>query len=328
MIQFRNMTAIAVAGMIGLAGPAMAQVDLRISTAAPGDSPLTRAFEHIADGMEAAYPDDINASVHHSSSLFKQGTELPALIRGNLEMASPVTFEIEQQLPQYGILSAAYLFRDSQHMIDVFRSDIGEQFYKDVEEKTGVIILDTAYLGTRTFNLATKRDVAKPADLNGVKTRMPPGPAFQTMAAALGATPVSMPITEVYLALKTGAIDAQDNPTNLTRDWKFHEQTEQVVLTRHLIQSVFIAISKKAYDKLSTEQQATLRALAREAVDVQIEETRADEESAITTFTEAGLTITEVDTELFRSAVWEKYESTGMVDEWVPGLAATIAETK
>ena len=56
------------------------------------------------------------------------------------------------------------------------------------------------------------------------------------VAKALGSTPVSMPITEVYLALKTGQIDAQDNPTNMTRDWKFNEVTRQVVLTKHLVQ--------------------------------------------------------------------------------------------
>ncbi|MEM5476250.1 TRAP transporter substrate-binding protein DctP [Pacificibacter sp. AS14] len=328
MINFKMMTAAAAVGVLGLTAPALAEIEIRISTAAPGGSPLTVAFEHIAEGMEAAYPDEIDMSVHHSSSLFKQGTEFPALIRGNLEMASPVTFEIEQQLPKYGILGGAYLFRDSQHMIDVFRSDIGEQFYKDVEEKTGVIILDTAYLGTRTFNLTTVHDVSEPADLNGVKMRMPPGPAFQTLASALGATPVSMPITEVYLALKTGAIDGQDNPTSLTRDWKFYEQTKQVILTKHLIQPVFIAITKDTYDKLSVEQQTTLRALTREAVDMEIEGTRADEASAIETFVEAGLTITEVDTELFRKAVWEKYESTGLTDDWMPGLADAIANVE
>jgi len=327
MTNFQTMTA-AAAVVLGLTVPAVAEIEIRISTAAPGGSPLTVAFEHIADGMEAAYPDDIDMSVHHSSSLFKQGTEFPALIRGNLEMASPVTFEIEQQLPEYGILGGAYLFRDSQHMIDAFRSEIGEQFYKDVEEKTGVVILDTAYLGTRTFNLGAVRDVNTPADLNGVKMRMPPGPAFQTLASALGATPVSMPITEVYLALKTGAIDGQDNPTSLTRDWKFHEQTKQVILTKHLIQPVFIAISKGAYEELSDEQQATLRVLAREAADMEIEGTRSDEAAAIETFVEAGLTITEVDTELFRDAVWEKYEATGLTDDWMPGLAEAVATIK
>jgi TRAP-type transport system periplasmic protein len=157
-----------------------------------------------------------------------------------------------------------------------------------------------------------------------VKLRMPPGPAFQLLADALGANPVSMPITEVYLALKTGAIDGQDNPTNLTRDWKFDEVTKQLVQTDHLVQPVFFAISKKAYDGLTPEQQKTLRTLTREAADTEIAETLASEKDAVDAFKAAGMTITPVDTELFRKAVWAEYNSKGITEKWKPGLADKI----
>ena len=253
--------------------PALAQTEIRVSTAAPANAPLTDAFNMIKARLEAKFPGVIRVSVHPASALFRQGTELPAMQRGNLEMASPVTFEIEAQLPEYGAFSAAYLFRDADHLIKTFRSDIGTEFAKDVADKMGIVILDTAYLGTRTVNLRHDKPVNLPTDLAGVKMRMPPGPAFQMLAQALGATSVSMPITEVYLGLKTGAIDAQDNPTNMTRDWKFHEVTNQVILTKHLVQPVFLAIAKPFFDKLTPAQQAELRAAAREAADVQIAKT-------------------------------------------------------
>ncbi len=82
--------------------------------------------------MEAKFPGAVKVTVHTASSLFKQGTELPALQRGNLEMASPVTFEIEAQLPEYGVFGAAYLFRDADHLIKTFRSDIGKEYYDDI----------------------------------------------------------------------------------------------------------------------------------------------------------------------------------------------------
>ncbi|WP_238367728.1 TRAP transporter substrate-binding protein DctP [Mesobacterium pallidum] len=328
MKHARYMTSLALACALGLAGAASAETEIRISTAAPGNAPLTDAFNHIAEVMNTTYPDDIEVTVHHSSTLFKQGTELPAMQRGNLEMASPVTFEIEQQLPEYGVFGAAYLFRDSAHMLKVFGGEMGQQFYDDVAEKMGIVILSTAYLGTRTVNLAEAREVTGPDDLKGVKMRMPPGPAFQTLASALGVTPVAMPITEVYLGLKTGAIDAQDNPTNMTRDWKFDEQTEQVILTKHLVQPVFIAINKDVFDGLTPEQQATLREAAQEGAALQIEKTLKDETDAIQTFLDRGLTITEVDTEPFRAAVWAAYEEQGLTDAWKPGLADAIAATE
>ena len=91
--------ALAVLGVMPLA---QAQTEIRISTAAPDNSPLADAFRMIKARMEAKFPGAIKVSVHAASALFRQGTELPAMQRGNLEMASPVTFEIEAQLPEYG----------------------------------------------------------------------------------------------------------------------------------------------------------------------------------------------------------------------------------
>ena len=303
---------------------ARAQTEIRISTAAPDNSPLSDAFRMIKQRMESKFPGQVKVSVHTASSLFRQGTELPAMQRGNLEMASPVTFEIEAQLPEYGAFSAAYLFRDADHLIRTFRGDIGREYAADVESKMGLVILDTAYLGTRTVNLRTDKKVEKPSDLAGTKMRMPPGAAFQGLAKALGATPVSMPITEVYLGLKTGQIDGQDNPTNMTRDWKFQEVTRQVVLTRHLVQPTFIAIAKPAFDKLTPAQQAELRAAAREATDMQIAKTLADEKSALESFRAANIVISEPDLAAFRAAVMAEYQSSGMMAKWKPGLAQRV----
>jgi TRAP-type transport system periplasmic protein len=333
MTKISRRAAIAAASLALSAGvyapvAALAQTEIRISTAAPANAPLTEAFNTIKARMEATFANQIKVSVHPASALFRQGTELPALQRGNLEMASPVTFEIEAQLPEYGAFSAAYLFRDADHLIKTFRSDIGREFGDDVAAKMGIVILDTAYLGTRTVNLRNDKPVSTPGDLAGVKMRMPPGPAFQMLALALGATAVSMPITEVYLGLKTGAIDAQDNPANMTRDWKFHEVTSQVILTKHLVQPVFLAIAKPFFDKLTPEQQAELKAAAREATDVQIAKTLKDERDAIDAFKSANIKIVEPDVAAFRAAVLEQYRKANLMEKWKPGLVARIEAVK
>ena len=322
------LAAAAALAVASIAPVALAQTEIRVSTAAPDNSPLSDAFRMMKARMESKFPGAIKVSVHTASALFRQGTELPAMQRGNLEMASPVTFEIEAQLPEYGVFSAAYLFRDADHLIKTFRSDIGKEYYDDVAAKVGLVILDTAYLGTRTVNLTNDRKIEKPSDLAGTKMRMPPGASFQVLAKALGTTPVSMPITEVYLALKTGAIDAQDNPTSMTRDWKFHEVTKQVVLTKHLVQPVFIAIAKPFFDKLTPAQQAELRTSAREAADMQIAKTLLDEKSALDTFRAANIRISEPDATAFRTVVLKEYDNSGMAAKWKPGLLARIQAVK
>lgn len=303
---------------------AFAQIELRISSAAPPDNPLVSAFEVIKERMEEAYPEDIEVTIHHSSSLFKQGTELPAMQRGNLEMATPIVYEIEAQLKEYGALGKPYVYRDVDHMIAVYRGEIGEQFYKDVHEKMGVVILDTGYLGTRTIGLRSARDVEGPDGLEGVKLRMAPGAAYQNLAEALGATPVSMPATEVYLALKTGSIDGQDNPLNLVQNWKFDEVTEEFVMTNHLVQPVFFAISGKAWDELSADQQKTLKDAAREAADLEIQLTRDAEKAAREQFEAEGKKFSTPELAPFKARVDEVYAQPGMMDAWMPDLLERI----
>jgi TRAP-type C4-dicarboxylate transport system substrate-binding protein len=321
-------TILAFAFIAGLTTAASAQTQIRISTAAPDASALSDAFRLIKDRMEKAYPGQIAVSVHTASTLFRQGTELPAMQRGNLEMASPVTFEIEGQLPEYGVFSAGYTFRDPDHMLKVFNSPIGEEFYAKVAEKMDLVILDTGYLGTRAVGLRTVKNVKTPADFSGVKLRMPPGAAFQTLARAMTITPVAMPITEVYLGLKTGSIDGQDNPPGLTRDWKFDEVTKEMVLTQHTVQPVFFAIAKPAFEKLTPPQQATLRAAAKDAASLEVKNTLADEQSALAQFRKGGMVISEPDLAPFRASASKLYVDDGLEAKWQPGLKVKIEAIK
>lgn len=317
------------AAILVAALPAAAQTEIRISTAAPTVSPLTTAFNGFKDTIEAAFPGKLKVSVHAASALFRQGTEVPGMQRGNLEMASPVVPEIEAQLPEWGALGGAYVFRDFDHMLKVFRGEIGQEFARDVADKMGIYLLEPLYLGTRTVNLRTDKAIRVPSDLAGVKLRMPPGPGFAAIAKALGASPVAMPATEMYLALKTGAIDGQDNPTNMTRDWKLDEVTQQIILTQHLVQPTFIAIAKPFFDKLPADQQAAIRAAARTAAEAQVAGSRKDEIDAMEAFRKGGkLRIVEPDVAAFRAAVQAEYKASGLMDKWKPGLLARIDAVK
>lgn len=320
----RLATGALVAGLSLGASTALAQMEIRISSASPPTGPLISAFEVIKERMEAAFPGEITVSIHHSSSLFKQGTEVPAMQRGNLEMATPIIYEIEQQMPEYGALGKPYVFRDADHLLAVFEGDIGTQFVADVSQKMGIQILATGYFGTRTVGLSSVHNIEKPDDFAGVKLRMAPGAAYQNLATALGATPVSMPATEVYLALKTGAIDGQDNPLNLVRDWKFNEVTAEFAMTNHLVQPVFYAISGKAWEALTPEQQTALKAAAEEGAAKQTAETREQEATARAEFQVQGIVFSDLDLAPFREKVDAVYADQGLDKKWLEGLLEQV----
>lgn len=328
MIKRRTVFAALLGGVALLSSPAMAQMQLRISTAAAETDPLTKALLAFKENVERDLRGQIAISVHPQSSLFRQGTEIPALQRGNLEMSTMTTFEVEQQIPEYGVLSAGYVFRDYDHMKKVFAGSIGKEYADAIASKMGIQILDAVYLGTRQLNLAKARDVKAPQDLAGVKLRLPPGPAWVALGKGLGTTPTPMGITEVYLALKNGAIDGQDNPLSLTRANNFHEVTQQLILTSHLVQPVFFSLAKPFWDKFNPEQQEVIRKHALAAAEMNDKARLREESELVAFFEKAGLKISRPDLAPFQASVAKQYEIDGIAQKWAPGLAQKIADVR
>ena len=182
---------------------------------------------------------------HWNSTLFKQGTELEAIARGNLEMSIASAQELAAIFPEWSVFSAGYLHRDAAHQKEVFAADLMHDMKKKVEDDLGVKLLTVMYLGRRHLNLRTEKEVKTPADLAGIKLRMPGSDAWQFLGNALGANPVPMAFTELYTALQTGAIDGQDNPLPTVMDSKFYEVTKQIVLTSHLVDLNYLTLSKR-----------------------------------------------------------------------------------
>ncbi len=312
-----------------LAGEAQAQAarQLRISTAAPPSDFLARACEALKAQVEGAKV-DVAVSVHPASTLFKQGTEVPALQRGNLEMSTMTTFEVAQQIPELGFLNRAYLFRDYDHLRHVFDGPIGAAYRKTVAAKMGIEILSTAYLGTRQVALRSKRKVAVPADLNGVKMRMPAGPDWLLLGRTLGVSPVPMGMPEVYLALKTGAIDGQENPLSIFNAAKLYEVSEQIVLTAHMLQPVFFSVAKPFWDKLTPAQQAAISAAAVSAAKANDDGRLGDERDIVLAMKAKGVAVDTIDLAPFRALADKVYAEDEVAKAWDAAMAKQVAETR
>lgn len=315
------MAGVAAGALIGMNGRANAQagIQIRISTAAPPSDFLAKALEQLKADVEAAKA-GLNVSVHPASTLFKQGTEVPALQRGNLEMSTMTTFEVAQQMPALGLFNRGYLFKDYAHMRRVFDGPIGAEYRKAVADKMGIEILATHYLGTRQVNLRSKRAVKAPADLAGVKMRMPGGPEWLLLGRTLGVSPVPMGMPEVYLALKTGTVDGQENPLSILNAAKFYEVTEQVVLTAHMIQPVFFNIAKPAWDKLNDAQKKVLQDAALKNAKAGSDARLADEASITTALKQRGLSVDQIDLAPFRAAADQVYAGSDYAKAWDKAL--------
>jgi TRAP-type transport system periplasmic protein len=290
----RSLIATTAAVCATITTPVFAQnkVLLRISTPAVPDDWHGKMWTVFKESLDKSAPGEFDVQINLNAALFKQGTEPAAMARGNLELSSISAFDIAKLVPEFSIFTAGYVVRDPQHQQKVFGGAIGQEMFKLASDKMEVTILAPIYLGTRQVNLREVRNVKSPADLKGVKLRMPGSKEWLFLGEALGATATPLAFGEVYLGLKTGTIDGQDNPLPTVRAAKFYEVTKQLVLTNHLVDGIFIAISDKAWKAMTPAQQAKVKA-ASDAAAAFNNKNRLDEEAQIIDFfRKEGLTVT------------------------------------
>ena len=271
-----------------------------------------------------AIADDFKLEPYYGGTLFKQGTELVALQRGNLEMGNVAPQDISNQIPAWSVLTSGYLFRDADHLRTFFDSDVGGEFKKMAEDQLGIVILGPTYFGIRQVGLRGDKKITTPADMAGIKLRMPGGDAWQFLGTALGANPTPMAYAEVYTGLQTGAIDGQDNPLPNVENMKFYEVMDQIVLTSHLVGYDLLVVSKSAWDQMTADQQAAFQAAATAAIDFSQQAHLEREAELVEQFKAAGLDIYEPDVAAFRAHAQEMYLNSDLAKDWPEGVVERI----
>jgi tripartite ATP-independent transporter DctP family solute receptor len=271
-----------------------------------------------------AIKDDFVLEPYFGGTLFKQGTELVALQRGNLDMGNIAAQDIANQIPAWSIFTAGYLFRDADHLKKVFQSDVGKEMTKLAEDQLQIHILGPTYFGVRQVNLKPSKKINTPADLAGIKLRMPGGDAWQFLGTALGANPTPMAYAEVYTGLQTGAIDGQDNPLPNVENMKFYEVTTQIALTSHLVGFDLLTVSSKVWNAMSPEQQEKFQAAADEAIDWNTEQHVKREGELVELFKSKGLDIYTPDVAAFREHVQKMYLESELAKTWPEGMVEKI----
>ncbi len=333
MSQFCHPTRRALLGAAALlsaaALPALAQTKtvLRISTPAVPDAWHAKMWTVFKDSLEKSAPGEFDVQINLNASLFKQGAEPAAMARGNLELTSMSPADIAKLVPEFSVFTAGYMLRDPAHQQKVFNGPIGKELFKTVSDKMDVTVLSTCYLGTRQVNLREARNVKTPADLKGIKLRMPGSKDWLFLGNALGATATPLAFGEVYLGLKTGTIDGQDNPLPSVRAAKFYEVTKQIVLTSHLVDSLFIAISNKAFNALNSAQKQKVSAAAQAAAAYNNDNNLQEESQLVEFFKKEGLQVTTPDVAAFRKAVQATYQNSDYAKVWPTGLVDRINAT-
>jgi tripartite ATP-independent transporter DctP family solute receptor len=300
------------------------KIVLRLSTPATETDQRSKALAEVFGPAVSGFAD---YQPNYNATMFKQGTELEAIARGNLEMSITSPQELATLYPEWSIFTAGYLLQDAEHQKRVFNADFMDPMKKKVEDELGVRLLTVIYLGRRQLDLRPSKSeltVKTPADMAGVKLRMPGTDAWQFLGKALGADPLPMAFTEVYTALQTGAIDGQDNPLPTDKDSKFYEVTKQIVLTSHLVDQNYLAFSKKVWEGLTPDQQATVQKAADDAAEFGRKNQLKLEDDLVQFFKDQGMDVYEPDVKAFRDHVQTEYLNSEFAKDWPSGMVDKI----
>ena len=201
-----------------------------------------------AEELKSKTDGRIEVEVFPNESLGKEIDLINGMQLGTVDMT--ITGEsLQNWAPKAALLAVPYAYSSIEHMDEVASGEIGEQVKAEIIEKAKVRPI--AYFARGPRNLTSKRAIKSPADLNGMKMRVPNVPLFVDVWKALGAAPTPMAFSEVFTSLQSGVIDGQENPLALIRSANFNEVQGFVNQTEHVRSWIYLTIAESTWAKLS-----------------------------------------------------------------------------
>jgi TRAP-type transport system periplasmic protein len=278
--------------------------DLRAPTHACGATEFARLVGEADVGLVV--------TVYPAAQLGNEGELLEQLATGQLEMAIAGPSFLATWHEMIGAFDAAYAFDDVDHLLEVANGPVGQELWETLRQRHGMRVLHTWFYGER--HITARKPVRRPEDLRGFRLRMPDARVWLATGEALGASPMPMAFTEVYMGLQQGIADGQENPITTIQAMAFHEVQTHLNLTRHIQSSTQLLIAERVWQRLNSAQQAAVEEAARSAgIDVRACIERGDEEILARWREDGAMRIVEdVDVEAFRARA-RTYFSTGHV---------------
>lgn len=280
------------------------------SVSVTGDSHTT-AMTAFAEKVEELSGGSVTCKVYSDGSLFSSENEFDALLSGDADLAyiSFPTLATQSGLEWCSMFGSGYFWNSYEHMTGVLNGEMGKtDVFDKIEGATNCVPLSAFYLGARVVNTRDK-EINSYEDMKGILLRMPNSETWLNLGEALGANPTPLSFSELYTALQTGAVDAQENPLPTDVSAKFYEVTKYVAITNHVIDSILPCINKDTWSGMSDAQKQAVTEAMEYARTVNDEERIAEEEKDIQILEENGLTVTHPDLADFKANVQAYYEA-------------------
>ncbi len=298
-------------------GTASAQaLKLRIS----GENPLTgldlQMAQRFAENLEAELGDGFDHEFFHTQALGNEVVHLQMIRTGQIDVY-PMGSDAVQLDTKWAVFDMPFLFSDREDVARLLDGEIGEELRRSMREKAGLEVLAFGEIGFRVIT-NNVRPVVVPGDLRGVRLRVPGSETRVLTFQTYGASPVTMNLGELYLALQQGTVDGQENPLAGTVNRSFHEVQKYVSLSNHVYTPVTLVMNARKYDSLTDEQKEAVKRAAQEAAEYTRQLGIEADEALLKRLRDEGrVEINEIDLAAFQEAskpIWEKIGETAGAD--------------
>ncbi|WP_375776012.1 TRAP transporter substrate-binding protein [Bradyrhizobium sp. ma5] len=237
------------------AAPSIAQggkVGLKVGGQFADSHPSSKAMEAACAEIRQQSNGRIDIQFFPSAQLGSDAAMLTQVRSGALDMMTASGISMQVVSPVAGISGMAFAFSDYAHVWQAMDGELGAGIRAGLD-KVGIYafpkILDSGYRNITTNN----RPIASVDDLKGMKMRVPPSPVWVSLFTALGASPTSITINELYSALQTKIVDGQENPLTIIESGKYYEVQKYCSITEHMWDGLWIIANGKRIKSLAKD---------------------------------------------------------------------------
>jgi len=314
-----------------VAGAALAAIPVTSADAAAmrlglNSAPLaaeTVASKEFARLVEQYSKGALKVEVFEGDKLGKPEAQIENLQLGTQDFHGDVSDWLQKLDKDWATLAMPFLFSGIDHVKKFQATPEYAKMKENVIKNNGVrIIADNWYRLPKV--LITTKPIFKPADLQGVKLRMPNLATYIDTWSAFGARPTPLAWNEAYLAMKTGTVEGMDSPINLLYPQKFYQAAPYVLMTDHLVAPWVVLMSEKVWQKLTPDQQKVMTQAGKEAGDFYTAKVETEFTAQKQTMAAEGTYFIEAGMKPFADKaqeVMKRFEAKG---EWSAGLVEKI----
>ncbi|HMQ41581.1 MAG TPA: sialic acid TRAP transporter substrate-binding protein SiaP [Paracoccus sp. (in: a-proteobacteria)] len=313
-----NKFVMAGAAFLGLAAAADAR-ELTLGLQDNEATPVYKGAEEFANKLAEVSGGELSINLFPSATLGDFKAMVQQAQAGELDIVITGYPDMSYTIPELKLIGAPYVVSDYAQLKEIVAGPWGQGMAGKFEEK-GIHVLDVWYYGTR--QTTANKPINSIEDMKGLRLRTPNVPFLIAYAEAVGATPAPVAFPEVYLALQTNQVDAQENPLTTIDAQKFYEVQSSVAMTNHFVASSAVLVGKPTWDGLSDQEKEWVATAVAAGGDLNDELLQTGEAELVAEFEGKGLTVTHPDLEPFKAAMQSYYDE--LEQEFGEGSIAAV----